>query len=88
MWATVAAAFKVGSLVCVRLLIAAGRTSRRTARGSREYSNDSYQRVYDRLATAIWEVDPKRLVFFAGVTWDNYGNGFSHPPGGKQNANR
>jgi len=40
------------------------------------------QRVYDRLAKAVWDADADRLVFFAPVTWDNLGNGFTHAPGG------
>uniref|UniRef100_A0A7S0EH12 Glycoside hydrolase family 5 domain-containing protein n=1 Tax=Hanusia phi TaxID=3032 RepID=A0A7S0EH12_9CRYP len=92
MWATVAAAFKDEPYVLGIELVNepwCGNIFHNPLLLVPEVADEyNLQRVYDRLATAIWEVDPKRLVFFAGVTWDNYGNGFSHPPGGKQNANR
>jgi len=46
------------------------------------------QPAYDVLNTAIRGVDPSRLIFFAGMTWDDAGAGFSQPPGGQDFANR
>ncbi|KAK3237149.1 hypothetical protein CYMTET_52756 [Cymbomonas tetramitiformis] len=46
------------------------------------------QPVYDKLNTAIRAEDAERLVFFAGVTWDDFGVGFDHPPGGTDFADR
>ena len=43
---------------------------------------------YDRIAKAVRAVDDDRLIFFAGVTWDDFGVGFSHPPGGAEYAER
>ena len=39
------------------------------------------QPAYDRAAAAIYAVDPQRLIFYAGATWDDAGVGFSAPPG-------
>eukprot|EP01065_Artemidia_motanka_P006129 TRINITY_DN12_c0_g1_i1.p1 TRINITY_DN12_c0_g1~~TRINITY_DN12_c0_g1_i1.p1 ORF type:complete len:511 (+),score=194.07 TRINITY_DN12_c0_g1_i1:67-1599(+) len=54
------------------------------------------QPAYDVLSKHIREVAPDRLVFFAGCTWDRTGDeivdilplGFTHPPGGKEFADR
>lgn len=46
------------------------------------------QPAYDVLNAAIRRVDPSRLVFFAGMTWDDAGAGFTLPPGGEDFANR
>lgn len=46
------------------------------------------QPAYDRLNAAIRQVDTSRLLFFAGMTWDDLGVGFSQPPGGETFANR
>lgn len=32
---------------------------------------ENLQPVYAKLSESIWEVDPDRLVFFSGVTWDD-----------------
>lgn len=44
------------------------------------------QPAYDRIAAAVARVDPTRLIFFAGMTWDDFGPGFKHPPGGSERA--
>jgi len=36
----------------------------------------------------VRKVDEDRLIFFAGVTWDDLGVGFKTPPGGNEEANR
>lgn len=46
------------------------------------------QPVYDRINAEIRQYDTERLLFFAGVTWDDAGPGFDHPPGGPAYANR
>jgi endoglycosylceramidase len=52
------------------------------------------QPAYDGLSAAIREEDEDALIFFAGVTWDDfdarkwYGEGFSAAPGGERFANR
>ena len=46
------------------------------------------QPAYDRASDAIRREDAGRLLFFAGVTWDDAGPGFSAPPGGDEFANR
>jgi len=43
---------------------------------------------YDRANAAIRAVDDERLLFFAGVTWDDFGPGFTSAPGGDEYANR
>ena len=45
------------------------------------------QPAYDSVSSAIRSVHPDALVLFAGVTWDDLGTGFTHPPGGAQFAN-
>ena len=40
------------------------------------------QPAYDRVAAAVRQADPDRLIFFAGVTWGDTGAGFSAAPGG------
>lgn len=49
---------------------------------------DKLQPVYDRLSASVRVADPERLVFFAGVTWDDFGAGFTSVPGGSEFANR
>ena len=44
------------------------------------------QKAYDRIAAEVARVDPTRLIFFAGMTWDDLGPGFTHPPGGADRA--
>ena len=46
------------------------------------------QPAYDRLSESIRERDNETLVFFAGVTWDDAGPGFTAPPGGEEYADR
>ena len=46
------------------------------------------QPAYDRVVAAVRAVNPNVLIFFAGVTWDDLGAGFSAPPGGDEQANR
>jgi endoglycosylceramidase len=46
------------------------------------------QPAYDRLNAKIRSHDDDTLVFFAGVTWDDAGPGFSAPPGGEEYADR
>lgn len=46
------------------------------------------QPAYDRINTAVRQVDTERLIFFAGVTWDDAGPGFTHAPGGDEFADR
>lgn len=51
------------------------------------------QPAYDRVAGHIRAKSPNQIIFFAGVTWgDVHGlaesNGFDHPPGDHQFANR
>lgn len=49
----------------------------------------SLQSAYNYLSKRIWDVDPDRLIFFAGVTWDDiFKAGFKSAPGGKENAYR
>jgi len=44
------------------------------------------QPTYDFLAEKIWQIDNDRLVFFAGVTWDDFmPSGFEHAPNRNQN---
>lgn len=40
------------------------------------------------LNAAIRAVDDSTLIFFAGVTWDDFGVGMDHPPGGSDYADR
>eukprot|EP00931_Biecheleriopsis_adriatica_P023946 TRINITY_DN15012_c0_g1_i2.p1 TRINITY_DN15012_c0_g1~~TRINITY_DN15012_c0_g1_i2.p1 ORF type:complete len:685 (+),score=124.34 TRINITY_DN15012_c0_g1_i2:75-2129(+) len=46
------------------------------------------QPAYDRVSAAVRAVDDNVLIFFAGVTSDNFGPGFTAAPGGAQYANR
>lgn len=46
------------------------------------------QPTYDRVSAAIRAVNADVLLFFAGVTWDDAGAGFTAPPGGAHFANR
>jgi endoglycosylceramidase len=46
------------------------------------------QPAYDRINTAVRQFDEDVLIFFAGVTWDDVGPGFTAPPGGDDFANR
>lgn len=46
------------------------------------------QPAYDRVQAAVRAVDEDVLIFFAGVTSDDFGPGFTAAPGGKQFANR
>lgn len=46
------------------------------------------QPLFDRINAAVRTVDDQVLLFFAGVIWDNYGAGFTSPPGGPDYANR
>jgi len=46
------------------------------------------QPAYDRLHASIRQNDNETLVFFAGVTWDDAGPGFTAPPGGEEYADR
>lgn len=40
------------------------------------------QKAYDKLNKYIREKNPTALIFFDGVTWDDLGVKFTHPPGG------
>lgn len=53
---------------------------------SADYKN--MQPQYDKLNDAIRKEHEEALIFFAGVTWDDFGVGFSHVPGGDKYANR
>jgi hypothetical protein len=44
------------------------------------------QPAYEIVQRAIRQADPTRLVFFAGVTWSNFGAGFTQAPGGAAHA--
>jgi len=44
--------------------------------------------MYDKINSAVRAVDPEALIFFAGVTWDDLGAGFTAAPGGAAFANR
>ncbi|KAJ3043862.1 hypothetical protein HDV00_003900 [Rhizophlyctis rosea] len=44
------------------------------------------QNFYERINTAIREVDPTSIVTYESVTWDNVGVGFTSPPGGSATA--
>ncbi len=44
------------------------------------------QPAYEIVQRAIRQADPARLVFFAGVTWSNFGAGFTQAPGGAAHA--
>lgn len=53
--------------------------------------------AYDILSQHIREVDDEKLIFFPNVVWSDLGgrtedigktNGFEHPPGGEDYANR
>ena len=46
------------------------------------------QPAYDNISKAVRAVSPDALIFFAGVTWDDEGSGFTAPPGGAAEANR
>ena len=46
------------------------------------------QPLYEKVHAAVRAVDDDVLVFFAGVTWDDLGFGFTAPPGGAAYANR
>ena len=46
------------------------------------------QPAYDRINRALRKIDDEVLLFFAGVTWDDAGPGFSAPPGGEEYADR
>jgi len=46
------------------------------------------QPAYDRINTAVREVNDEVLIFFAGVTFGDLGAGFTHAPGGDNYANR
>lgn len=46
------------------------------------------QPAYDRINAAVRAVDQDVLIFFAGVTWDDLGSGFTAAPGGAEYANR
>lgn len=47
------------------------------------------QPAYDAIVDDIWNIDPDRLVFFAGITFDDFAKaGFTHAPGGEKNAYR
>jgi endoglycosylceramidase len=46
------------------------------------------QPLFDRVNAAVRVFDDKVLLFFAGIIWDNYGAGFTAPPGGWDYANR
>ena len=44
---------------------------------------------YDELTRYIREVDKEGFIFFESVTWDDFlPLGFTHPPGGPENANK
>ena len=56
-----------------------------------EYGNADARKLqpaYDRINAAVRAADAERLLFFAGVTWDDAGPGFTAPPGGAAFANR
>lgn len=46
------------------------------------------QGCYDKLVTSIRQVDQDRLILFAGVTWADFGAGFTAAPGGAAEADR
>ena len=46
------------------------------------------QPLYDRVNAAVRKVDDEVLLMFAGIIWDNFGAGFTAPPGGPDFANR
>lgn len=46
------------------------------------------QPLYRKVNAAIRAVDQDVLLFVAGTTWDDFGVGFSAPPGGEDYANR
>ncbi|KAJ1556575.1 hypothetical protein HK405_002490, partial [Cladochytrium tenue] len=44
------------------------------------------QRLHDAAGVAVRAADPRAIVFYGGVTWDNFVTGFEHPPGGRDVA--
>lgn len=42
----------------------------------------NFQAAYDEISTTVRTVNPDVLIFFAGVTWDDFGVQFKHAPGG------
>ena len=46
------------------------------------------QPAYDKISASVREVDTEVLIFFAGVTWGDFGAGFTAPPGGIDFSNR
>ena len=46
------------------------------------------QPTYDKVNEAVRAVDEDVLLFVAGVTWGDYGSGFSAAPGGDTYSNR
>ncbi|KAJ1471063.1 glycoside hydrolase superfamily [Baffinella frigidus] len=95
MWAHVAGAFKGESHILGAELInepwAGDVIHRPTLLLPKIADLKNFQPAYDKLAAAlqaIWAVDPERLVFFAGITWDDRGSGFTHAPGGAEVAAR
>mmetsp|Transcript_31265 Transcript_31265/g.76274 ORF Transcript_31265/g.76274 Transcript_31265/m.76274 type:complete len:524 (-) Transcript_31265:367-1938(-) len=42
--------------------------------------------AYDRVAASVRAADPSRLIFFAGVTWDDFGSTFNRVPGNEKDA--
>ncbi|CAG8557692.1 7477_t:CDS:2 [Ambispora leptoticha] len=48
---------------------------------------NNIQRLLEKVNTAIRKVDDKTVLFYAGVTWDNFGNELS-VPGGDNYKNR
>lgn len=45
------------------------------------------QPAYEVLQKSIRQEDAERLIFFAGVTWDDFGAGFTQAPGGPEWSN-
>lgn len=48
---------------------------------------ENLQPMYDRVATAIRQIDTEHLLFFNSVTWDDFATGFTHVPGGESFTN-
>ncbi|CAG8465215.1 13681_t:CDS:2 [Funneliformis caledonium] len=43
---------------------------------------------WDAISAEVRKVDNNSIVFYTGVTWDIFGNGFDHVPGGPDYKNR
>jgi endoglycosylceramidase len=46
------------------------------------------QPAYDKVNTAVRKIDEEVLLFIAGMTWGDFGSGFTAAPGGAAYSNR